>query len=367
MHKFDGRPVCIFISDFDFGGVERVMVNLARGLAFHGVHVDFITKRENGSYLDMLSGSVQLIKCGESPKNFLDEYIDSRCPKIILTAKYNDDKVALRLKEEKKRAKTRFFVHVGTNLSAMIKKSNILKQFIRFKTIRSVYSNADGIIAVSKGVALDLANVCGLPADIIHILPNPIITPELYDMSREPVVHPWFKAGEPPVILAVGGLRRVKDFPTLIRAFALVRMKRNCRLMILGEGRQRDALIKLVNELEVADDVLLPGFQENPYSFMAKSRVLVLSSVREGYPTVLVEALALGLPVISTDCDSGPSEILKDGLYGSLVPVGNFEVMANYIIESLDKNNKLVDQISIDKNHSMEIAAQKYMQLWNMS
>jgi glycosyltransferase involved in cell wall biosynthesis len=156
-------------------------------------------------------------------------------------------------------------------------------------------------------------------------------------LARQAPDHPWLAPGQPPVILGVGRLSQAKDFPTLIRAFAKVRSRRAVRLIILGEGEARVELEALVGELGLADDVALPGFRENPMSYMAASALFVLSSAWEGLPTVLIEALAAGTRVVSTDCPSGPREILQGGLLGTLVPVGDATALADAMTDALDR------------------------------
>jgi glycosyltransferase involved in cell wall biosynthesis len=202
--------------------------------------------------------------------------------------------------------------------------------------MRRHYPRAQGVIAVSRGVADDVARIVRMPSARIHIVPNPVIPPELSDLATSPVDHPWFTAPGPPVILGAGGLRRSKDFPTLLRAFARLREKRALRLVILGEGRQRPRLEVLAGELGVGDDVSLPGFVANPYAYMARARLFVLSSRWEGSPNVVVEAMAVGTPVVCTDCPSGPREILQGGTYGPLVPVGDVDAMAGAMAAILD-------------------------------
>jgi glycosyltransferase involved in cell wall biosynthesis len=199
------------------------------------------------------------------------------------------------------------------------------------------YPWADAIVAVSKGVADDLARVARLPRDRIKVIYNPVVTEALFRKAEEPLEHPWFLSGCPPVILGVGRLTAAKDFPTLIRAFARVRESQLARLLILGEGEKRDSLEKLVRELRLERDVSMPGFMDNPYAYMRKSSIFVLSSCWEGLPNVLIEAMACGCQVISTNCPSGPEEILRGGHYGKLVPVGDAEALAKAILANFDK------------------------------
>jgi glycosyltransferase involved in cell wall biosynthesis len=193
------------------------------------------------------------------------------------------------------------------------------------------YPLAGYIIGNSQGVAEDLRQVTGLPSNRIRLIYNPVVTPELGEMKDARLEHAWFDPGQPPVILAVGRLKPQKDFSTLIRAFAEVRKKRPCRLLILGEGPERSALEALIQELGLEQDVELPGFLENPCAYMSRASLFVLSSRWEGLPTVLIEALYCGVPIISTDCPSGPREILAGGQYGALVPVQDVSALADAI------------------------------------
>jgi glycosyltransferase involved in cell wall biosynthesis len=198
------------------------------------------------------------------------------------------------------------------------------------------YPRADGIVAVSEGVADELAHYTGLARERISVIYNPVVTPAVYERAREPVTHPWFVERDRPVILGVGRLADMKDFSTLLRAFARLRAGRAARLVILGEGKRRRALEALVKELGVAEDVDLPGWAGNPYPFMANADLFALSSRGEGLPNALLEAMAVGCPVVSTDCPSGPREILDGGRYGPLVAVGDDAGLARAMAETLD-------------------------------
>jgi glycosyltransferase involved in cell wall biosynthesis len=206
-----------------------------------------------------------------------------------------------------------------------------------YRLVPLLYPRASQIIAVSDGVADDLSRFSGVERNRIDVVQNPVVTPELAALADEPVDHPWFSPGEPPVILGVGRLSDQKDFATLLRAFALVRAKRPARLVILGEGGYRAELEQLVTQLGIGADVDLPGFAGNPFSYMSKASLFVLSSKFEGLPGALIEAMACGTPVVATDCPSGPREILEDGSLGGLVPVGDPESLAAAIGHALDQ------------------------------
>jgi glycosyltransferase involved in cell wall biosynthesis len=203
--------------------------------------------------------------------------------------------------------------------------------------VRRSYRRADAIVANSQGVAADLAQLLAPPRPQIVTIYNPLPVAEIQSLSRAGVEHPWLAPAGPPLLLGVGKLKLQKDFATLIRAFARVRAVRPAHLVILGEGEERARLERLALELGVASDLALPGFTENPWAWMARAAVFVLSSAWEGFSNVLAEALACGCPVVSTDCPSGPAELLENGRYGCLVPVGDDRALADAILATLEK------------------------------
>lgn len=208
----------------------------------------------------------------------------------------------------------------------------------------AVYPRADAIVGVSTGVAEDLRSAAGLDAGQISVVYNPVFDQTLAKRASEPVSHPWFADGESPVIIGVGKLYAPgKNFAMLIRAFAHVRQQRPSRLIILGDTKGAAVddpvlpeVLNLPQQLGIADDVAFPGFVDNPFAWMRRSKVFALSSRWEGLPLVLIEALATGCPVVSTDCPHGPREILEDGRYGPLVPVGDDAALAAAIVATLD-------------------------------
>jgi glycosyltransferase involved in cell wall biosynthesis len=200
-----------------------------------------------------------------------------------------------------------------------------------------LYRRADALVAVSTGVADDLVATLRLPRDMITVIYNPIPVTDIRRLAESPTAHPWLARGEPPVILGVGRLTKQKDFSSLIRAFARVRQQRPVRLIILGDGELRGELEALARSLGVAADVTLPGFVDNPFPWMKGAAVFALSSAWEGFGNALIEAMACGTPVIATDCTTGPAELLDDGRYGPLVPVGNDQALADAVCEMLDR------------------------------
>lgn len=233
--------------------------------------------------------------------------------------------------------------------------------------LRNAYLDADAIVAVSDGVADDLADHAGIPRGRITTIYNPVVGPELQLRACEPLDHPWFAPGAPPVILAAGRLDPQKDFATLIRTFAQVRARRPARLLILGAPSlaapaHAGELAALSDALGVAGDVAMPGFADNPFAFMARAAVFVLSSRYEGLPGVLIQALACGCPVVSTDCPSGPREILDHGRFGRLVPVGDADALASALEATLAAPPAAEQLRSRAQAFSVECAVDHYLE-----
>ena len=213
---------------------------------------------------------------------------------------------------------------------------DVLRSGRQHQRARRSYPFADCAVGISRGTTSELEGVPGMARDRIHTIYNPVVSADLDRKARESPHHPWFDDRSCPVILAIGRMKKVKDFSTLLRAFARLLDRRPARLIVLGMGRLQPSLFSLARELGIAEHVDFPGFKKNPYAFLAKADLFVLSSRHEALPTVLIEAMACGCPVVSTDCPFGPREILEDGRLGPLVPVGNAEAMAEAMARTLD-------------------------------
>ena len=200
-----------------------------------------------------------------------------------------------------------------------------------------LFRNAAHFICVSRGVSDSLATSVSVPRERITTIYNPVVTGHLRAGMRQHPDHPWLLDGGAPVILAAGRLTAQKDYPTLLRAFARLAARRPCRLIVLGEGECRPELQRLVDDLKLTDSVSMPGWVENPFAFMSRASLFVLSSVHEGLPGVLIQALACGCPCVSTDCPAGPAEVLQEGDLGPLVPVGDEIALADAMARVLDE------------------------------
>ena len=234
------------------------------------------------------------------------------------------------------RVPVRVVVSERNTLSSEARYYTDLRLRLMPQIVQRFYPWADCVVAVSEGVACDLRQITHIPGNRIRVIYNPIVTPEMRRKAQVPLEHPWFAPGEPPVMLAVGRLETQKDFSTLIQAFARVRQTCPARLLILGEGEERPALEAQVKQLGIGQDVGMPGFVSNPYPYMCHAAAFVLSSRWEGLPGVLIEALYCGAPLVATDCPSGPREILADGQYGRLVPVGDAAAMVEAVETTLN-------------------------------
>ncbi len=337
MIRRQGR-LAVFVPSMQGGGAERSMLNLAGGIARQGYAVDLVLVRAEGAYLDEIPKTVRLVDLGVSRARWslpgLIRYLRRERPDGMVSA-MNYTNILAVWARRLAGVPTRVVLSAQNTFSESLQHKRTRKQGLMLKMIRRFYPWADTISTVSDGVGDDLADVTGIARPRIVTIHNPVITPDLREKMRVPVDHPWFGWDQPPVLLAAGRLVPQKDFPTLIRAFARIRSIRPARLVILGEGPEQPNLERLIVELGLQDDILLHGFAENPYAFMSKTSAFVLSSRWEGLPTVLIEAMCCGVPLVATDCPSGPREILRGGQFGALVPVADVASLAEAMEDAL--------------------------------
>jgi glycosyltransferase involved in cell wall biosynthesis len=357
--------LAVLVASLFHGGVGKMRVHLINEIARRGYRVDLLLADKNSPYMDRVSPQVRVVNIHTTNAltgiPLVAAYLLRAGPRMMLSQRVRVNALALR-SMALVGASTRMFVTVNTNMSREIEALRPGKRERHLALMRRYFPRNDGIIAVSRGVAEDTARLIGCPAERIRVVPNPVVTPELIDRARAPLDHPWFAPGEPPVILGVGRLEPQKDFQTLLRAFARVRSQRPCRLVILGEGKQRAELQRLAEELEIASAFQLPGFVENPYCYMARAGLFVLSSAWEGSPNSLTEALALGTPLASTDCPDGPREILENGKHGPLVPVGDAEALSEAMCRTLDHPPERATLQAAAQRYTLERSASAYVE-----
>lgn len=314
------------------------MFNLARGLARRDVIVHFIVPDASAMDVRPFGEGVRVIDLGARRRGVqrvirLARYLRQRRPDVLLTTKTAGNVVGLLAATLS-----------GTGTPVVVREANTPSRR-RGRTVRentlarygpSLYRMASAVVAISEGVADDLRVRCGVPAEKIRVIYNPVVTPDVQVQAAAPCEHDWLRTAGPPVVLTAARLEPPKDVATLIRAFAELQRERPIRLVILGQGPDRPALEELAGTLGVAESVSFAGFTPNPFAYMSRASVFVLSSLCEGFGNVLVEAMACGLTPVASDCPSGPREILDDGRYGRLVPPGEPGALAAGIAAALD-------------------------------
>ena len=370
--------VALFARNLAGGGVERVWLNLAGAFAARGLRVELVLGRRTGALAGEVPDGVAAVELEPSPGPLarlaalraapadaallarpvllarkppptlawlpgLARYLRRRRPRALLAGTPYENLEALRARRLA-RAPVRVVVSEHNNLARNLLESKEWSRRHLAALMRRAYPEADAVVAVSDGVAEQIAAAAGLPRWRVATIHNPVVTPALLARAAEPADDPWLASGQPPVVMGAGRLVRQKDFPTLVRAFALARARRPpLRLLIAGAAdspartaARQGELAALAASLGVADALRLPGHLANPAAAMARAAVLALSSAWEGFGNVLVEAMACGTPVVSTDCPSGPAEILAGGRFGRLVPVGDAGALAEAILATLD-------------------------------
>ena len=340
MGPASGNRIAFFFATSGHSGVDRVVKNLVPGIVAAGYSVDLLKIRNHGPELTTDTQGMRVIEFTTShvytALPALVGYLRREHPRVLLSDKDRVNRTAI-IARALSGADTRVAVRLGTTVSVNLAQRGRFERWLQRKSMRHLYPRADALLMPSAGAADDFARYIGFPRDAIRITPSPVVTPSLQALADEPPQHPWLRQKNIPVILGVGELSGRKDFTTLLHAFAILHSRRPCRLIIYGRGKQKAALLQLAGKLGVADDFDLPGFTSNPYSEMRTADLFLLTSRWEGLGIVLVEALALGTPVVATDCPSGPREVLDHGRYGPLVPVGDYQRLALEMEKTLDR------------------------------
>jgi glycosyltransferase involved in cell wall biosynthesis len=359
--------VALFIPALNGGGAEKMMINLVKRFLELGIDCDLVVGNTNGPYKKLLSSDMNVIDLnvnkGLNTLPGFVRYIRKAKPGIILSALETSNLVSLWAKILLKRNGLQVYISERNHVSTSAKNATRIKEKLFPLFLKRFYPAADGIITVSNGVADDLKTIIPKEAKKMVTIYNPVVTKEIINKSNDPLEFSIFKNRTKPVIISVGRLVPQKDYCTLIKAFEKVKQKLDANLLILGEGPERKSIESLVVELGLEDAVYMPGFVDNPYKYIKNSSCFVLSSAWEGFGNVLVEAMACGTPVISTNCPSGPSEILEDGKYGALVPVKDYENLADSIINTLKnpiKSNVLMERAN---SFTLEAIADQYLTL----
>jgi glycosyltransferase involved in cell wall biosynthesis len=375
--------VAFFIPALERGGVERNVVNLAHGFIHRGVEVDVVLSRGHPAILPQLPSEARLVWTGRSwavrlatlPIRLLSArvrtsvsafwglvcYLRIQRPDVLVS--FQAHPFAL-LARRVAHVPTKVIIREAATPSASAATQTGLASRLAPRLKRWMYPWADALVANSHGAAQDMESMLRRSHGPMRVVYNPTVTDGLTSQGKEPLGHPWFAPGQPPVVVGVGRLTLQKDFETLVRAFDLVHKQMSARLILLGEGEERPHLETLVERLGLGGDVELPGFITNPYPYMARAAVFVLSSRWEGLPNALIEALALGTPVVATDCPSGPREVLMEGGAGLLVPVGGVQAMVVAILRVLQDPQLGQELVRVGQQHLDRFRPEAGVEQW---
>jgi glycosyltransferase involved in cell wall biosynthesis len=346
--------VLFFISSLAGGGAERVMVDILSYIDKSRIEpvLVLLYPYDNSPYKKYLPEYVKVVVVERKSDSFFSKI--KQFADFIKTVRKENPWVILSMLTHN----NIMAVSVGLifRIKIIVCEHIILSEFIKTREgekiswfpvsvlVKALYKFADRIIAVSNGIRSNLIEEFNISAHKIQVIYNPVDINHITELSNMPPEHPFFK-DHIPIVIAIGRLVRQKGFDTLINAFSLVIPKMNARLIILGEGPERESLREMVKDLGLIDKVSFAGFQDNPYKFLSRADVFVLSSNYEGLPMVILEAMACGAPIISTDCRSGPCEILENGKYGLLVTVGDEQAISKGIVTLL-KDRALREKFS---------------------
>ena len=323
----------LFLPSLVAGGAERVFVDLANEFARQGHAVDFVLAAAEGPFLGEVSPAVRVVdlRAGGVLRSLrsLARHLRRERPAAILSGLEHANIVSV---AARRLSFTRTRVVVSTRgVPTMLGIEAGASSRAVLAVARISYRLADAVIANSHGVADDMSRHLRLPRPRIEVIYNPLDLPTIEARAASDVMHPFAAPGAPSLVLAVGRFSPLKDFSTLLRAFARVRARRDCRFVILGDGVERAALEALAREHDVAADVSLPGFDANPFAWMRRASVFVSSSLSEGCPNALMQALDCGTPVVTTDAVGGSAEVVERGKWGRVVPVGDAAAMVDAI------------------------------------
>ena len=323
------KRIVLFGPTLGEGGADRVMLTLLEKLDRARYAPTLVLVRREGAWIDRVPADVRVIGLARRRLLYavpgLARVLRAEDPDVVLCL-YGGANVIAVAAHRLARSRARL---VLSERSTVYRPDHGWRGRIEVPLKRALYPLADLVIAVSDGVARDLRDELRLRPDRVRTVYNPAIPPDLPALAQAPLDHPWLVDAAVPVIVAVGRLVAVKDYATMLRGFALVRARIASRLVILGTGPAGPALEALAAELGIARDVAFVGFDPNPFRWMARARVLMQSSLAEGLPGVLIQSMACGTPVVATDCNHGPREVVADGVNGFLVAVGDSGALAD--------------------------------------
>ncbi len=357
--------VSIFISNLGLGGAEKILIDLANEMVKHDIQVDLVLVKAKGKHLASASPKIRIINLNSRhpilaiPK--VRRYILATKPSIIMSSTEMANSV-LAIISRITHSDTKVILRISNILSLVYKGTSLLNALFIKTASKYFYRFADRIIAVSKGVREDAFQVTKYHREI-EVIYNPVITSDFFRLKDERPTHQWLLDEKCKVILAVGRFHSQKDYPTLLKAFTIVRGITDARLIILGDGAKKTEIKKIVKVAGLSNWVDMPGFVNNPLPYFINSDVFVLSSLYEGLSNSLVQAVACQCPVVSTDNTTNASEVVNDGENGYLVRISDYEDMAEKILQILTGKFK-ISRLNSLRKFTMDVAFKNYMKLF---
>jgi glycosyltransferase involved in cell wall biosynthesis len=355
-----GKKIALVLGSLRTGGAERALVNLANGMESRGMVVDLVVVEKAGEFLPMLHARVRLRDLGRKRARYaffaFRKYLRDHSPEVLVVAQVHVQLLVIAAVIFSP-WKGKLILNEQSTFSA-----NTKRGFYRF-LVSIFFRRADALTFVSEGSAADFRTMFPSLKKKTSVIANPVFTEEILRLKEEPVSHPYLDGKKYPVILWAGRLSREKDLPLLLRAFSLVLEEKQVRLIVLGTGEEQESLQEEIARLKIQLAVSLPGNVMNPYAYMSRCDLFVLTSIYEGLPSVLIEALACGCAIVSMDCPHGPAEILDNGKFGTLVTDRDPRIFAKAILRHLSNEQREEQKLARAREYSLDNITSKYLAL----
>ncbi|CAA6825354.1 MAG: Alpha-1,4-N-acetylgalactosamine transferase PglJ [uncultured Thiotrichaceae bacterium] len=357
--------IALFFSTSGHSGVDQTAKLLIPEFCKMGHQVDLLKVQKHGPHISPME-NLNIIDLGTSHTMSaigpVKNYLKQEKPDVLLADKDRCNRVALLAKRLSK-SETPIVVSSGTIMSENLKNRSWLEGVFHRFSFNYLYPKAHAVITPSQDAATDLSAISQLTEAQITVVPLPIIADDLLIQAKEAVNHPWLE-DDIPVIISVGELTDRKDQATQLRALAIILKQQACKLLVLGKGKNEATLKQLAKALDIENHIDFLGFQDNPFKYIYRANIFIHTAKFEGFGMALVEALALGKPVVAANCMGGPAEILQHGKLGELVDVGDSQALADAILRTLHSPNSTVaERIAGVAPYTVKMSTQSYLQV----
>lgn len=366
--NLDIKKIAFFLPSLEGGGTEKNAINLFKNIDRQEYDVSFVLAEKKGEFLKLVPKEVKIVDLETKTKAYfkvflkLIKYFRKETPDILVSA-FPHFNIMCLVAKIITGSKTKIIIteHLGIFTlpkTASSRINSFVSRFLLPFCIKIFYPKSDAIICVSIGVSGDILKIVKKQINL-SVIYNPIDINEIKKLAEEPFDDSWFVVTKTPIIIMTGRLNKQKDYPTALMALKIINEKKEARLVILGKGKEKNNLKELVSKLGLNDKVLFLGFKDNPFKYIKHSSVFVLSSLSEGFGNVLVEAMACRIPVVSTDCDFGPREIIENNKNGFLVPIKNPIAMAEAVLKILNNSDIKNNLIEEGEKRAEDFSAEK--------